>query len=308
MKPWETDDTFLSRWLSGELSQQELAAFEASPDYEEYVATVASTDQVEVGPYDEDQALAQLMTRIADASAPSSAKTIPFRPRWWMAAAAVVLLLAVIGTIQFLVPGASETIYAAERMAHTLPDGSVIDLRKGSTIEYSADSWAESRTVFLEGNAYFEVEKGSRFDVVLEEGQVSVLGTTFDVKEYEDSLAVTCFSGKVRVEAFEVVDTLSAKESATLSRAAAPRQTTTSLDQPQWLSPRIALNKVPLSSVIAQVRELYGIDIIGEVGTELIYTGVFPVNDLETALSQIFDPFRISYELDPSNHVVTLLP
>lgn len=308
MKPWETDDTFLSRWLTGELSQKELAAFEASPDYEEYVATVASTDQVEVGPYDEDQALAQLMTRIADASAPASAKTIPFRPRWWMAAAAVILLLAVIGMIQFLIPGASETIYAAERMAHTLPDGSVIDLTKGSSIEYSADSWAENRTVYLEGNAYFEVEEGSRFDVVLEEGQVSVLGTTFDIREYEDSLVVTCFTGKVRVEAFEVVDTLFAKESVTLSRAVSPRHTTTSLDQPQWLSPRISLDRVPLASVIAQVEELYSIKIVGEITTELMYTGVFPVNDLETALSQIFDPFRINYELDPSDHVVTLLP
>lgn len=112
----------------------------------------------------------------------------------------------------------------------------------------------------------------------------------------------------MRVEAFEVVDTLFAKESVTLSRAVSPRHTTTSLDQPQWLSPRISLDRVPLASVIAQVEELYSIKIVGEITTELMYTGVFPVNDLETALSQIFDPFRINYELDPSDHVVTLLP
>ena len=52
MKPWEANDTFLSRWLNEELTPEELQAFEASPDYADYVRTAKALDDFEVGDYD----------------------------------------------------------------------------------------------------------------------------------------------------------------------------------------------------------------------------------------------------------------
>ena len=306
MKPWETDDTFLSRWLNGELSEEELTEFKASPEYEAYLATTSAFDQVEVGAYAQDQALGKLMTRIREAKPPVAAKTISLRRVWWMAAAAVVILLLIVGSLRVLDPNSRESYFAESQLEVALPDGSEVSLAPGSSVEYLADSWMENREVYLKGEAYFDVREGEAFEVILENGQVMVLGTTFEITEFPDRLEVTCFTGKVRVEAYGIIDTLMPQQFLTLYPNQPPTLQNTSLDQPSWLSSKISLENRPLSQVIDQVEEIYEIKIIGLVDQDLVYTGVFPTDDLETALSQVFDPFRIKYELDPYGHVVTI--
>jgi transmembrane sensor len=44
-----------------------------------------------------------------------------------------------------------------------------------------SDDWSKERTLSLEGEAFFEVQKGSKFSVVTSDGIVEVLGTSFDV-------------------------------------------------------------------------------------------------------------------------------
>ncbi|WP_025763030.1 FecR family protein [Dyadobacter tibetensis] len=75
-----------------------------------------------------------------------------------------------------------------KRSVITLEDGSKIWLNSGSKLVYPEHFGADSRTVYLEGQAYFDVShrEGKPFYVHTRELQIKVLGTEFDVSAYGD--------------------------------------------------------------------------------------------------------------------------
>ena len=56
-----------------------------------------------------------------------------------------------------------------------------------------------SRKVSLEGEAFFEVNPGKKFEVVSKFGKTIVLGTSFNIYSRNSSYQVTCMTGKVKV-------------------------------------------------------------------------------------------------------------
>lgn len=84
-----------------------------------------------------------------------------------------------------------------------LPDSSVVVLNSGSTLSYPDKFETESRTVILNGEAFFEVKKNSHrpFYVKTKDVTIRVLGTTFNVKSYpdENTSETTLVSGSVEI-------------------------------------------------------------------------------------------------------------
>lgn len=86
----------------------------------------------------------------------------------------------------------------------SLPDGSIIWLNAKTTLAYRSD-FNNHREVHLTGEAFFQVAADSKhlFTVLTGEGlQTTVLGTSFNIKSYEQipEASITVVSGKVRVE------------------------------------------------------------------------------------------------------------
>jgi transmembrane sensor len=84
-----------------------------------------------------------------------------------------------------------------------LPDGSKIWLNAGSKLKYNRDFDVQSREVYLEGEAYFYVEKRKHPLVVhTSHLDIHVLGTTFNVKSYpdEDNIEATLVEGNIRID------------------------------------------------------------------------------------------------------------
>ena len=84
-----------------------------------------------------------------------------------------------------------------------LPDGSDVWLRAGSELAYDASFNTTSRTVSLKGEAYFDVESNPEcpFYVKADDYKVKVLGTVFNVKNYEDTnVEVTLAKGAVAMQ------------------------------------------------------------------------------------------------------------
>jgi len=79
-----------------------------------------------------------------------------------------------------------------------LPDNSKVILTANSQIKFPKLFFI--RNVSLRGEAYFEVEKGSKFSVKTPNGEVKVLGTRFSVSDKENGFVVYCFEGKVEVK------------------------------------------------------------------------------------------------------------
>jgi transmembrane sensor len=117
----------------------------------------------------------------------------------WLAAAGVAAAIAI--TWMVLLPNNRVIRQVTETAAIksvTLPDGSTAEMNLSSSLTYSED-WSDDRVVELTGEAFFDVKKGSRFEVKTPMGVVTVLGTSFNVFSRENDMRVACVSGKVSV-------------------------------------------------------------------------------------------------------------
>lgn len=84
-------------------------------------------------------------------------------------------------------------------LVDVLEDGSMVFLCGKSSLDFPLHFGDEKRLVRLTGNAYFDVEKGSKpFIVETSKMKIEVLGTEFDVKEDRD-VSVSVRRGKVKV-------------------------------------------------------------------------------------------------------------
>jgi ferric-dicitrate binding protein FerR (iron transport regulator) len=83
----------------------------------------------------------------------------------------------------------------------TLTDGTKIWLNAGSKLRYPNKFNSSARTVYLEGEAYFNVKKDPKHPFIVQTSDVNVkaLGTSFNVKAYpnEGSIETTLVSGIV---------------------------------------------------------------------------------------------------------------
>jgi ferric-dicitrate binding protein FerR (iron transport regulator) len=118
----------------------------------------------------------------------------------WLAAAGVAAAIAI--TWMVLLPNnrvIRQVTETAATKSVTLPDGSVATMNLLSSLNYSED-WSDNRVVELNGEAFFAVKKGSRFEVKTPMGIVTVLGTSFNVFSRDNDMHVACVTGKVSVQ------------------------------------------------------------------------------------------------------------
>jgi transmembrane sensor len=84
-----------------------------------------------------------------------------------------------------------------------LTDGTSVWLNAGSRLSYSKNFGKNDRSVHLEGEGYFEVERESKypFTVIASEVEVTALGTSFNIKSYpdEDVIQTTLVSGSINI-------------------------------------------------------------------------------------------------------------
>ena len=91
-----------------------------------------------------------------------------------------------------------------EKIYLQLPDGTKVWLNSCTTLEYAENYGHSNRSIYLDGEAYFEVAKNKDLPFVVKANGIDVkaIGTAFNVSAYmEDSqLTTTLFNGKVAVQ------------------------------------------------------------------------------------------------------------
>lgn len=105
--------------------------------------------------------------------------------------------------VQFLNAYQSITVPYGSKSRIELPDGSKVVLNSGSKLKYITGLGDKNRSVFLEGEAFFEVrkDKDHPFYVNVAGLKIKVLGTSFNVKAYpeEKMVETTLVTGKVEL-------------------------------------------------------------------------------------------------------------
>lgn len=120
-----------------------------------------------------------------------------------MAAAVAVLVTGSFAAYFFLNKPGNVVLASADKvLTDTLPDGSVITLNKNSTLAYSNDFNKTNRKVTLTGEAFFHVtpDKQKPFEITVDEVQVKVVGTSFNVKNTAEETEVIVETGIVKVD------------------------------------------------------------------------------------------------------------
>ncbi len=299
------DDTFLARWLKGDLSEEERTAFEADGDEAQAYQRIANAaGRLKVPPRDKAAAWSKL--RQEAGIAPKTAKVR--RLNWWgLAAAASVLLL--VGYFAFFATGSQQLVRAglAEKTVHELPDGSEVWLNADSEITYNEKDFQEDRRLELQGEAFFKVEEGSQFTVQTPTGDVRVLGTSFTVQSRNDQLQVACYTGRVGVsfDEFNTSEILDAGNNLRAEQGAlqAKGSINAGRTEPSWTTGNSRFENARFSEVVEELERQYNLEINYPPVLDTIrqYNGGFPHRDLETALEVVFSSVAHQYRVNDRN-------
>lgn len=282
-------ETYLAKWLDGELTDQQLQDLVSVDDYAAYLKLRKGLSIHEQLNAPIDATFKNIQSRISK----KQTKVKPLYASWYLGVAASIVLI--FGIFTFLPSDIIVETGYGESKTVTLLDGSEVILNAKSKLSYDEGNWDKERKLSLEGEAYFKVAKGKTFSVETEHGTVSVLGTQFNVIADEGYFNVVCYEGKVAVKTSETKNILLPGDGIKNNNNSFDLTKTTD-KMPSWIFGESTFRSVPLRQVIRALEDQYqiGFDTEGIDDSE-IFTGSFPHDSLNIALKTVFETLNITY-------------
>ncbi|MBO9684330.1 MAG: FecR domain-containing protein [Flavisolibacter sp.] len=313
--------------LSGEASAEELECLEAilgeNPElrflYDQLV--IKKAEEKEVADLAE-QAYAAHFAKLHVQKVFDDEKKMTFVPRpkgsnrkiARYATAAVILLIA--GVLISMPREKQESRSLKSEMATTkkskstisLPDGTVVMLNANSRISYNEKFKGDTREVTLSGEAYFDVAHDAvhPFIVHTKTGDIKVLGTTFNVKAFDNGFFETALiHGKVAIylknhgeenfvlspgQKFVAHGKEDKKDSIKIIPITVVKDSIVA--ETSWTSNQLAFANTPLVEIAEELERKFGVSIVFKSATaeQYRYSGVFDDGDLD----QIFEILKLS--------------
>lgn len=220
-----------------------------------------------VVPVDDDQAWQRFQQRVQP-----PAKVINYKKSngLWRVAAGIILVIgsAIAGYTFFLRPAPQSHTLAiiSDNLvkADTLPDGSVATLNKHTTLTYPEKFKGKTRPVKLQGEAFFKItpDKTKPFIIHVNDVEVKVLGTSFNVKAEGASTEIIVETGLVQVTRNGKVQLLKAGERITVGTdsSAAISNSEDKLYN-YYVSRTFICDNTPLWKLVDKLNEAYDVNI-----------------------------------------------
>lgn len=151
-----------------------------------------------------------------------------------------------------------------------LSDGTRVWLNAESELRFPVQFGAGEREVYLRGEAYFDVRKdvARRFIVHLKESNVTVLGTSFNIKAYgdEDYIYTTLVEGRVRFTSekeHEEVTLRPGMQSVLNLKSGKTELKEVEVEQfTAWRQGRFVFPSTTLGDLMCQLKRWYDIDVV----------------------------------------------
>lgn len=296
-------EDLITKWLNNEqLTKQEAEAFEQLDAFESYVKIAETARQFSAPEFDIQGNQEILKKKLSGRTMSTSRKTM--LPVMMRIAAIFVIGIGLYFAFFNEHPTTITTI-ASEKLDHQLPDESKIKLNAVSSLTYNEKNWNNERKVTLEGEAYFQVAQGKKFDVHTSAGIVSVIGTKFNIKQRDDFFEVSCYEGVVSVtiddetKYLRAGDVLQLFEEKIIESKFSDRL-------PSWYANNKSLfYRTPFDKVLKELKWQYGVTVkTKNIDTSKLFTGNFVHSDIKLALQSIAIPMRLKYMIN--NKTVTL--
>ena len=284
-------ELLLHKWLNGEATPEEFERLRQDPDYVDLVELAAESSHFTLPEFDKDEHWQKLTTKTTKPSKVRRLSPVSVAIR-----IAAVLVLGLFTYVFVFNTEEVITAQLAQKSELILPDDSRVTLNAGSELSYNKRGWQDERSVELNGEAFFEVAKGQRFDVETEGGMVSVLGTEFNVKNRKDGFSVTCYEGLVQVTLTDTIFKLPAGSAFRMESGKLVFSSTNRLT-PSWMSGESDYTNANVGSVLEELGRQYDLKIDLQTKQEKSFSGSFTHNDLEMALRSICEPLELTYEI-----------
>ncbi|MDN5210459.1 FecR family protein [Fulvivirgaceae bacterium BMA12] len=192
-----------------------------------------------------------------------------------------------------------------QRAKLLLKDSTMVKMNTQSSLIYPGTFAADSREVYLKGEAFFDVKRDENRPFIVHVGNldVRVLGTSFNIRFYpeEETLDVSLVSGKVEVIRNDSVKlTLSPNTEAVLNRSTG-QLTMASFDpyyKLAWKENIIRFNKASFEEIVNELEHWYGVEFIYD--QHIVsdgFTGEFENMSLENILSGISHSLGFEFEI-----------
>ncbi len=294
----DKEENLLAKWLEGEIKDQELNDQNL---LQELTNVVNASESLGIPPMDNTKVRAAIDLRIT--SNQPSAKEFNLRRAMIVGAAAVVAILLMFT----LLINNDVTIISkvGENIAHTLPDKSEVILSSNSSMSY--EEAFNQRTLKLGGEAFFKVEKGSKFIVQTTLGNIEVLGTSFDINARGETLTVKCKTGKVKVTAKGESYILTPGLMVRIPKNNSKKQEIDQIESQlvgSWLEGEYYYKSTPYIDVVNNLSAVFGLTIdLPKEHQNKLYSGSFVTADKVKALKMVFSPMNINYTIDNDNVV-----
>lgn len=322
----------MNQYEFNQLLEKYLAG-ECSPDEEklvhEWQENALKTNVLLLSEPEQVSVKKRLWQRITEAVFEETAQRPFYKTQWfqWAAAASVIIVLGCGWFLSqqpdfeeksiaqtFQMPHGIEVKNTATnpRQIH-LEDGSVVILKANSSVTYPEHFGKQSRSVFLKGEAFFNVKRDPTKPFVVHAGELvtEVLGTSFTVKSYEDaqSIEVVVATGRVSVYENSAKSTqqrngliLTPNQKITFDKASR-KLTPSIIEKPVVIQPPthptlFIFEETPLPNVLKKLENAYGLQIIVEnqMLNQCVFTADLNELPLRTQLDLICKSVNASFE------------
>ncbi|MCD2422601.1 FecR domain-containing protein [Niabella pedocola] len=282
----------------------------------------------------DDAALEKLRKRIGQAERKQKGRIFSI-PAKWMTAAAVLLVLCTGGLFYFFMHRQGQRTEAAvvatakgSRTNLILPDGTRIWVNADTRLTYDHTFGAKTRTVYLTGEAYFEVakDKAHPFIVHTQSMDITAVGTAFNVRSYRDEASAQTTlmegavevafkrkeAGKILLRPMEKVIVRNPVMAATSGEKDLPEIAVLKVDydsaeamapETRWLKNRLVFSQERLETIVKILERYYGcaIRVQDSALLDRRLSGIFQ----DESLTEVLESFRlatgIQYKIDKNN-------
>lgn len=194
----------------------------------------------------------------------SEKKTLTI-PSFFNYAAAAAVILTISLSVWLLISSKQEHYIAGNGPLEIwLSDSSRVVLKEGAELKVSKTYLGEARTVFLEGDAFFEVKRNEQkpFLVQTESHFVNVLGTSFLVQTPQpEEATVSVFSGKVEFGIPSGKSSILTKEMSLTILGDQFVEKGKSANDLAWWTGKLMYDNAPLSQFVADMAYNFGIEV-----------------------------------------------
>jgi len=247
----------------------------------------------------------------------STSGKFPVWRKWLRIAASILIPVLCVGLGYYISENRSRPgddkmtvrVEVGQKANIQLPDGSNVWLNSAGLLTYDNTYNKKERTVYLEGEAYFEVNKDKARPFIVKTNDISVeaLGTKFDVKAYPDDnyVMATLMEGSIRVNSASHSDVMEPNEKLKFTKSDGQFTKSVLLDADKnisWINNQLSFEQERLEDIAKLLERMYSIKIrfASENLKDIRFSGTLKDNNLENVLQLItlVSPIRYSLKND----------